>query len=96
MKIFISHSHTEQILADAWKNLLEDLGTSIETWYSSDLTSCGGIGIGKWCEKIEKELKDAEIVLAIFTPESKDKPWIYFECAYVLGMNKNKGVIPII
>lgn len=96
MKIFISHSHTEQILADAWKTLLEDLGTSIEAWYSSDPGAGGGIGVGKWRVKIEKELRDAEVVLAIFTPESKDKPWIYFECAYVLGMNKNKHVIPII
>lgn len=96
MKIFISHSSNEQLLADAWRRLLEYLGTNIEAWYSDDPDPNSGIGVGKWREKIVKELHKADLVLAIFTPESKNKPWIYFESAYVLGMGKNKNIIPIV
>ncbi|WDE01536.1 toll/interleukin-1 receptor domain-containing protein [Thalassomonas actiniarum] len=96
MKIFISHASSEQILADAWKHLLEDLGANIEAWYSDDPDPDGGIGPGKWREKIEKELQKADLIFALFTPESKNRPWIYFESAYVLGMGKNQTIIPIV
>ena len=94
MKIFISHTHDEQLLAKAWKTLFEDLGTSIEAWYSSDPS--GGIGSGRWRDKVVKELQEADIVFGLFTPESKTRPWIYFECAFAMGMDEGKEIIPII
>jgi hypothetical protein len=96
MKIFISHSSKEKHLADAWQELLKRLEPSIETWHSNDEDPDGGMDAGNWRNQIEQELQQTDLVLAIFTPESKGKPWIYFESAYVLGMGENKNVIPVL
>ena len=96
MKIFISHAYDEKQIAKAWKELFEKLESKIEVWYSSDITPGGGIGIGRWREKISQELKDADIVFSIFTPESSNRPWIVFESAYAMGLSDEKEVIPII
>jgi len=95
MKIFISHAYDEKEIAQAWKTLFEKLESNLKVWYSSDITPGEGIGIGRWREKISKELKEAEIILSIFTPESSNRPWIVFESAYALGLSDEKVVIPI-
>jgi hypothetical protein len=96
MKVFISHSHDEQLLAEAWKDLFGSLAPGIEVWYSSDRDPSGGVGTGRWREKIGQELERANVVLAIFTPESANRPWIFFECAFAMGLSEEKAVIPII
>ncbi|MFQ5598795.1 MAG: toll/interleukin-1 receptor domain-containing protein [Nitrospiria bacterium] len=96
MKIFISHAHGERRLAAAWKTLFEDLGASIDAWYSSDRNPGGGMASGAWREKVEQALREADMVLGLYTPESKEKPWLYFECAYAMGMEKKNAVIPIV
>jgi hypothetical protein len=95
MKVFISHAYKEKKIAQAWKTLFEQLESNLKVWYSSDVSPGEGIGIGRWREKISKELKEADIVLSLFTPESSDRPWIVFESAYALGLSDKKIVIPI-
>ena len=96
MKIFISHAHEEQKLAEAVQNLFEYLPATIDAWYSSDPSPGGGVGLGRWREKVVKELEEAEVILAILTPESAIRPWIGFETAYALGMREEKDVVPIV
>ncbi|MEJ2249357.1 MAG: toll/interleukin-1 receptor domain-containing protein [Candidatus Lokiarchaeota archaeon] len=96
MKIFISHAYDEKEIAHAWKTLFEQLEPSLNVWYSSDITPGEGIGIGRWREKISKELKEADIILSILTPESSNRPWIVFESAYAMGLSDKNLVIPII
>jgi hypothetical protein len=97
MKVFCSHSHDERRLAKAWKLLFERIAYGIiESWFSSDLESGGGIGPGRWRKKICRELKEAGAVLAIFTPESISRPWIFFESAYAMGLDEHKMIIPVV
>ena len=97
MRVFISHSHEEQKLAEAWSSLFKGIAYGlIDTWYSSDQAPAGGMGPGRWREKIGRELEGAEVVLAIFTPESVNRPWIFFESAFALGLAPSKVVIPIV
>lgn len=96
MKVFISHSHEETLLAEAWKTLLEFVDPAMDVWYSSDPAPGGGTGIGKWREKIQSQLEDTDVVLAIFSPVSLNRPWIFFETALALGMGNEKEVVPIV
>ena len=97
MKVFISHAHEERRLAEAWKTLLMQItGFTIDVWYSSDRDPSGGIGYGRWRERIGHRLEEAEAILAIFTPESASRPWIFFETAFAMGLSTKKLVIPIV
>ncbi|MFG1691726.1 toll/interleukin-1 receptor domain-containing protein [Gemmatimonadota bacterium] len=52
--------------------------------------------MGRWREKVETELEEADVIVAILTPESARRPWIGFETAYALGMREEKDVVPIV
>jgi len=111
IKILISHAHDERQLAEAWKNLLEDvLMGVIECWFSTDKTPEGGMPIGQeWRNKLNNELAECDFVLAIQTSRSSGRPWIMWECAIVAGIakgcellkslcepSKERGIIPVI
>jgi hypothetical protein len=96
MKVFMSHAHDEKQLAEALKTLFGFLAPTMEVWYSSDRDPSGGVGTGRWREKIGQQLKGADIVLAIFTPESANRPWIFFESGFASALDDEKKVIPIV
>jgi len=100
MKVFISHAHDEEPLANAWKALLQTLAPGLISWYSSDRSQIGGIGIGKWREQISEQLQSSDVVLTLISPEALERPWIYFESAFALGIDSVSSgqisVIPIV
>src|SRR5262249_3833864 len=96
MRIFVSHSHDDRALAESWKILLGHLHPGIDVWYSSDPDPWGGVGPGRWRERIGRELAKADMIFAVLTPESAQKPWIFWECAWAMGRSERKHVIPIL
>lgn len=100
MKVFISHASEETQLAAGWKSLLSTISPGISGWFSSDRSTVGGIGVGKWREQIGIHLESADVVMTLITPESLDRPWLYFESAFALGMDAvsdgNRIVIPVV
>jgi len=97
MNVFISHAHEQQDLAKAWKVLLGAIAPkSVKVWYSSDRDPLGGVGAGRWRDKLGTELDTAELVLALCTPESASKPWLMFECATAMSRSTAKTVIPVL
>jgi len=96
MNIFISHATDETLLAQGWRDLFEDIAPSVNVWFSSDVVPGGGIGPGRWREKISEKLKKADVVLGIFTPESVNRPWLFFETAFAMGLDDKKVVIPLV
>lgn len=97
IKVLISHAHEEKGLAEAWKALLDTVSLGvIETWYSSDTTAQGGIGVGEdWRQQIYTKLADSDFVVAIQTPTSTGRPWIMWECGVGSGIDRSRGIIPI-
>src|SRR5579871_4878404 len=98
LKILISHAHDERALAAAWKELIEtvSLGT-IEVWFSSDTHATGGVSIGRdWRADLYNKLDESNFILAILTPMSFSRPWIMWECGVASGINKARGIIPIV
>ncbi len=98
IKVLISHAHNEKALAKAWHELIENLTLGIvKTWFSSDTSPDGGINIGKeWRDDLYNKLSQSDFIIAIQTPSSSGRPWIMWECGVASGINKERGIIPII
>lgn len=98
LKVFISHAHEEKDIALAWQTLLETISQgAIEVWLSSDTKPLGGLGLGKeWRENIYQKLNESNFVIAILSPRSMEKPWILWETGVASGIEKNRGLIPIL
>jgi len=98
LKVLISHAHDEKALAEAWSTLIADgLMGAVETWFSSDMTPGGGIGLGKeWRGHLYEKLAESNFIIAIQTPISAARPWIMWECGVASGIDRERGIIPIV
>ncbi len=92
MKIFISHISEEQPLATVIKKWLEDtfLG-NVTVFVSSDPDN---ISAGtKWLDEINEAMDCAKLLIILYSPQSKFRPWINFEAG--CGWIKKIPIIPI-
>lgn len=98
LRILISHAHDEKGLAYAWKELIETTSSgALEVWFSSDTHAAGGMAVGKeWREDLYRKLAESDFILAIQTPFSFTRPWIMWECGVASGIDKARGIIPIV
>lgn len=98
IQVFISHWSEEKELALAWQTLIKDsMVGKVKAWLSSDRTPGGGVGIGDiWRGRIYEELKEADYVLAIVSPDSLQRPWVPWECGVATGTSLERGLIPIV
>lgn len=87
MKIFISHTHADQGLADALRAFIKNLfGDKVQVAYSSDQTAGGGINPGEdWLAWILRQVKEAQRTFVLLTPRSTSKPWVLWETGAVTG-----------
>ncbi len=94
MKVFISHAILDQQLATRIKKLLSDVSLGlIEPWLSSSLD---GLRPGDvlW-DEIHEQLKNANRIITILTPNSYLRPWLLYESGYVAG-HRGAQVIPLL
>jgi tetratricopeptide (TPR) repeat protein len=98
LNVLISHAHDEKGLAAAWKEVLETTSSgAIDTWFSSDTQASGGMVIGgEWRGHLYGKLATSDFILAIQTPTSAGRPWIMWECAAASGIDKVRGIIPVV
>jgi tetratricopeptide (TPR) repeat protein len=85
-KLFISHTHADKRLADAFKRLMDTVfGERVDTIYSSDKR--GGPGVGEeWRDWINRAARDSKVALVLLTPSSVQKPWVLWEAGAVFGL----------
>ncbi len=92
MQIFISHISEEKSLALVLKEWLEStfLG-QCKVFVSSDPED---IPAGtKWLDKINGAMDDSKLLIILYSPQSKLRPWINFEAG--CGWIKNIPIMPI-
>jgi tetratricopeptide (TPR) repeat protein len=86
-KIFISHTHADEAIANALDQAINDLfgqGT-VEVVYSTK-KGRGGIRAGEdWYAWITRQVRESRVALVLFTPASIAKPWLYWEAGAVYG-----------
>jgi hypothetical protein len=89
MNIFISHIHEDFEIALAIKaELKRCFGAQVDLFLAEDIP----LG-SNWFENIRNALISADLILALFSPSSMERPWINIEAGY--GIMANKRVIPI-
>ncbi len=76
--IFVSHASTDGEFANAVKQEIEKVFANGVSVFST--SSPGAIGVGHdWLSEIERRLENANAVIAIVTPVSIERPWLWFE-----------------
>lgn len=85
--IFISHCAVDAVVA---KNVSEVLNTlslhQFRTWFSSSEEIDEGFMPGDmWFQRICNEILQSDVLIAILTPNSIHRPWIYYETGIAQG-----------
>src|SRR6266700_1296332 len=98
LNILISHAYDEKGLAEAWKKLIETTSMGlIKVWFSSDTGASGGVAMGQpWIDDLYQRLKESNFILAIQTRASAGRSWIMWECGVASGIQRERGIIPIV
>ncbi len=80
-RFFLSHSSSDKKLAEVIAQTLKRITLNqISPWFSSDDSAPGGLQPGMiWFNAILEKLTKSKAVVAILTPNSISRPWIYFE-----------------
>jgi hypothetical protein len=82
--IFISHIHEEAIAAEGVRRYLADF--DLDAFLSSENWE---LRLGeRWFDRITDELKAANIVILMLSPNSVARPWINFEAGWAWGQDK--------
>ncbi len=96
-RIFISHASSDGEFANAVKLEIEKVfNNAVEVFNTS---SPGAIEVGRdWLSEIENALSTAQVVIAIVTPISIERPWLWFEigATWAKGSNSESRIYPLI
>lgn len=94
--IFISHCVDDAEIARLVSNKLKKLSLyQIHTWYSSSDSWGEGFTPGDvWFTRICDEITNSKALIVILTPNSINRPWIYFESGIAKGCPSNR-VVPL-
>jgi tetratricopeptide (TPR) repeat protein len=83
--VFISHTHADKDIADAFRDLVADLfGTYVTVSYSTGAEHGPKHG-ARWLQWIHDQVGESDFTLVLLTPASLQKPWILWEAGAVSG-----------
>jgi hypothetical protein len=91
MKVFISHSHANEILAKKVTKALEQAGHDV--WDAESEILPGD----NWAQKIAQGLEESEAMVVLLTPEAVSSASVLREVQYALGKKSyDKRLIPVL
>jgi tetratricopeptide (TPR) repeat protein len=89
--VFISHTHADKAIADAFRDAVAELfGSYVTVAYSTD-TEHGPKHGARWLQWINDQVKTSDFTLVLLTPASLQKPWILWEAGAVAGTSVASG-----
>lgn len=86
--IFLSYSSKDKPWVSEFVATLKEAG--VKAWFDVSDIAPGE----RWQEKIQKALRDSEILVVILSQNSIDSPWTFFELGAALA--DHKRIIPIV
>jgi hypothetical protein len=93
-RFFISHYSQDKEIADLFSEALKRITLEqISTWHSTE-SSNNGLMPGIWFNQILSKISESQAVIALLTPNSINRPWVYFESGMGQAL-QNCEVIPI-
>src|SRR5215217_622384 len=87
-QLFISHASSDHAWVREFTNALHNLGVGV--WYGESDIALGDSIV----DKLEKALRESEIIILPITRETINNPNFQFELGAALGMNKR--IVPIV
>lgn len=91
MKVFISHSHTDEKLARRVAAILEETG--LDVWDDRREIMPGD----NWAAKVAQALQESDAMVVLLTPEALRSSWVRREIEYALGDKAySKRLIPVL
>lgn len=91
MKVFISHSHSDALLAARVSKALE--GNGLEVW-DPDRELLPG---DNWALEVSRALEESEAMIVLLTPAAMESPYVRREIEYALGAkNFSHRLIPVV
>jgi len=93
---FLSHYNGDRQIADIIATILKRVTLNqIQPWFSSDESGSGGLRPGMiWFNSILEKIEKSKAIVVILTPNSIQRPWIYFESGIAQSLEACE-VIPI-
>lgn len=89
-KVFISYIHEESDVANALQHFIRQKLDTYDVFLSSEWQIYAG---EDWLRKVTTELRAAQVVVLLLSPQSVTRPWVNFEAGGAwLG---EKPVIPV-
>ncbi len=95
-KFFISHYSGDKAIAELFSGALRRITLEqISPWFSSDSTGGSGLKPGDiWFNQILSKITQSKAVVSLLTPNSVNRPWVYFESGIGQAL-ENCEVIPV-
>lgn len=95
--VFISYADPDELIATALGKLVQRACTGVTVWFSGDGRPGKGCTPGKdWFADIHEHLEAADYVFTIVTPNSIDRPWIYWESGIGYVQHDHSRVVPVL
>lgn len=96
MKIFISHSTKDRIVARKFKYLFDKYSEhKYDVFLSSDMER-SQIEVKEWKLNLQKHLKKCDYFVVLESPNSLNSQWVQYEIGFATASLKNKNnIIPI-
>lgn len=95
-KFFISHYSGDKAIAELFSGALRRITLEqISPWFSSDSSGGSGLKPGDiWFNQILTKITQSKAVVSLLTPNSVNRPWVYFESGIGQAL-ENCDVIPV-
>lgn len=84
-RLMISHATVDAPLAQAWDLLLRTIFSGATTWFSTKRDAFSPEDNKGFAARIEEEIRSANFLLTIQTPNSRLRPWLVWEAALAVG-----------
>jgi hypothetical protein len=83
-ELFLSHDSRDRAKAEALAKAINRVTLKqLLVWHSSDTSSDGGLYPGNvWLDEIRNRLSTCKAVVALITPVSISRPWLFFESGF--------------
>ena len=91
MKVYLSHAHSDERLAERVSRILEDAGLQI--WDATREIMPGD----NWAATLGNALQESQAMVVLVTPDAMRSKWVRWEIEYALGQIRfRERLIPVV
>ena len=90
MKVFLSHAHSDERLAERVSRILEDAG--LQVWDATREIMPGD----NWAATLGDALQESQAMVVLVTPDAMRSKWVRWEIEYALGQTRfRERLVPV-